>query len=90
MSRENKIKTHTFNKVVYDIDLAGPIDGTCDYPRGGKPSLRICKDISTFGGFETLIHEALHACQFLKTEKSVDRTANDIARFLWRLGYRVK
>jgi len=37
---------------------------------------------------EALIHEALHACVYELEEKVVERTAHDVARFLWALNYR--
>ena len=83
-----KLKTHTFNGVQFDVDLAGPVDGLVDNPKGGRPSMVICADLDTRRGLEACVHESLHACHFLKSEESVERTARDIARFLWRLGYR--
>ena len=82
------VKTATFNGVVYDVDLCGPIDGSCDQPNGGKPTLMITADLTTKNGFTTLIHECLHASSFHTSEDVVDRTAVDVGRLLWRLGYR--
>ena len=80
------IKTHTFNGVRYDIDFTGPIDGSCDYPGGGKPSIRICvTDLDTQRGVETVIHECLHACCWSKTEVLTEQSARDIARLLRRI-----
>ena len=36
----------------------------------------------------TLLHECLHASNWDKSEKVIDRTAVDIGKLLWRLGYR--
>lgn len=83
------VKTHTFNKVRYDIDLYGlPIDGNCDYPYPCKPVILICEDVNTKKGLETIIHESLHAENWAKSEEVVERTAKEISSFLWRLGYR--
>ena len=79
---------HTFNKVPYDILILGPIDGMCDSPKCKRPHLVICTDLKEEKGLETAIHEALHACSFSTGEEKINRTANDIARFLWRLGFR--
>lgn len=46
------------------------------------------RDMGTRIGLETLIHESLHACNWKASEENVTQTAHDIARFLWRLGYR--
>lgn len=85
------IKTHTFNGINYEIDISGPIDGICRNPRNeSRPSLRVCTNISTRKGLETLIHESLHACFWAKSEEKVEQTAYDVARLLWRLGFRCK
>ena len=84
------VKSATFNKVRYEIDVCGPIDGCCDYPHGGKPTIRICADLKFRKGLETAIHESLHASCWAKSEEKVTQTAKDVARFLWRLGFRLK
>jgi len=88
MDEQSEIKTATFNAVKYEIDICGPLDGWCNSPRGSDPVLRICTDLDKQKGLETAIHESLHACFWAKSEKKVAQTATDIARFLWRLGYR--
>lgn len=37
---------------------------------------------------DTIIHECLHACQPDLAEETVEEVASDIARVLWRMGYR--
>lgn len=82
------VKTAMLNGVRYDIDINNKaIEGYCDSPHGGKPGLHITDD-GTCRGLETIIHEALHAENWAKTERVIARTANEIARLLWRLGYR--
>jgi hypothetical protein len=34
------------------------------------------------------IHEGIHACAFILDEPTVDRMSSDIARLLWRIGWR--
>ncbi len=82
------VRTATFNGVKYDIDLCGPIDGYCDQPHGGRPTLAITADLATSVGLVSLIHEVLHASSFHSSEEVVDRTSTDLGRLLWRLGYR--
>jgi len=83
------VKTHTFNRVRFDIDLYGKaIDGKCDYPYQCKPVIMICEDVNNYKGLESIIHECLHAEQWAKGEDVVDRTAREIAKFLWRLNFR--
>lgn len=48
------------------------------------------EELDTAAGLETAVHEALHACNWLKSEAKVTETAHDVAGFLWRLGYRYK
>jgi len=83
------VKTHSFNGVVYDIDITGPIDGRCESPHEcGNPTLAIYTKEKTLSELEALIHESLHAEGWAKTEKVIERTAKEIARFLWRLNFR--
>ena len=81
----NKIHTHTFNGTTYDIVL-GDFDGYTD--TDNRYSLVIERNLDEQVGLETAIHEALHACNWHAKEKLVEITAKDIARFLWRLGFR--
>jgi len=37
---------------------------------------------------DTVVHETLHACLPDAAEEAINETACDIARLLWRLGYR--
>jgi len=83
------VKTATFRGTKYEIELDGPIDGRCEGTHDTKnPKLSIYVDLDSKVGLITVIHEALHACCFAKTEKIVTETAEDIARFLRRLGYK--
>lgn len=79
------VKTHTFNSRKYRVIL-GPLDGNCD--TDDHYWIIVGRDLSKRVGLETAIHEALHACRWTAQEKTVTITAKDIARFLWRLGYR--
>lgn len=79
------IKTHTFNGRKYRIILDN-LDGNCD--TDNDYWLIVERDLSKLVGFETVIHESLHACDWRMKEDKVNIIAKDIARFLWRLGYR--
>ena len=60
-------------------------DGDCHVqPR----QIRIRKSLKGQHKLDVIIHEILHAADWDKTEEWVDSTASDIARVLWRLGYR--
>jgi len=80
-------KTHTFDDKKYHI-IIDNLDGNCD--TDNKLWLIINRDLSKKIGLETAIHEALHACSWKTNEDKVTKTAKDIARFLWNLGYRRK
>ena len=88
--KETMVKTATFNKVQYEIDVCGPIDGFCNSPRGSDPVVRICTDLKTRKGLITVLHESLHAEGWAKSEEVVDRTSREIGALLWRLGFRLK
>ena len=83
------VKTHKFNGVKYDFHF-GKFDGACDPPKTeGDPNIYINLDRTDTRQFlETLIHESLHACHYACSEERVTQTAYDIARLLWRMGYR--
>lgn len=79
------VKTHTFDGRKYHI-IVDDLDGNCDTDT--KLWLIIERDLRERVGLETVIHESLHACAWSASEKKVSQTAKDIARFLWRLGFR--
>ena len=78
-------RTATFNGRKYHI-IIDDLDGNCD--TDSKFWLIIERDLNKKVGLETAIHESLHACSWKTNEKKVTKTARDIARFLWNLGYR--
>ena len=82
------MKTHTFCGKKYQITL-GSFDGLTD-TFSKERELIIMADLNTLTGLETAIHEALHACDWNKNEIMVGQTGHDIARFLWRLRYRME
>ena len=63
-------------------------DGECDDPSTKGRAIRISQNLSEKDELETLIHEMLHACAWFLTEEFVTRTARDISKVLWKLGYR--
>ena len=81
------VLTHTFNGLKYHI-IVDALDGNAD--TDDYYWLIIERDLKKRVGLETAIHEALHACSWSTNEEKVGETAYDIARFLWRLGYRCK
>ena len=91
----SKIKTHTFRTGKYIVERVNRIDGITDTPDPkGHVDRYICA--VTCGGVRELdnwLHEALHAegipDKYLHKKDGTSDTER-IARFLWRLGYRVK
>ena len=83
-----KVKTATFSGRKYTVSIGGKIDGLC-VNNFNERELLVNADVKTQKGLETLIHEALHACNWHREEIFVESTARDIGRFLWRLGYRL-
>ena len=87
------IRTHTFNghRVIIDIDPDG-VNGMVDCPYGTNPTstMHILKDPRSKEGFEVVVHETLHVLRWAETEEVVERTAKELVKFLWRLGYRMK
>ena len=88
----NIIKTHRFRGKRYSIRLGArlPADrrGDADAPRIPGRMIRIRNGMDGLTMLDTLIHEGLHACSWDMADEAVHETASDIARFLWRLGYR--
>ena len=83
--RMKPVRTATFDGKKYEViiqELDGLVSGR------GDRVISVNRDPNTKIGLETIIHETLHSCSWSKSEKVVTRTACDIARFLWRLGYR--
>ena len=64
-------------------------DGTCDSPVVKNKKILFRDNFNrSRRELDTFIHEALHACAWDLNEDAVSQTATDIAKFLWRLGYR--
>lgn len=62
--------------------------GDCDSPDERNKQIRIAEDLTGEVKMETVIHELLHAGDWGRSEEYVEQHAKDIARVLWRLGYR--
>ena len=84
------VRTHIFRGTKYEIEIENEyLDGRCEGKQTTKnPKLCIYTGLKSRKALETCIHESLHACCFARGEEIVNQTAKDIARFLWRLGYR--
>ena len=83
--------TATFNGKRYKVDVE-PHDGYCEHPDSkGLPRISFPYGLrNNRKSLDLMIHEMLHACNWYKKEETVDKTATDIARALWRMGWRLE
>jgi len=64
------------------------VDGYCDAPHVKGKKIRVDSRLQGIPELDTNIHEALHAAVWCLDEPTISQTAHDLARMLWRLGYR--
>ena len=85
-------RSHIFRGTRYRLKFghtwADETKGETDAPNQPKPEIRIRKHLRGLMLLDTLIHEGLHATLWDLDDDAVHATASDIARLLWRLGYR--
>ena len=62
--------------------------GHCDGPDVPNKQIIISTGMSEQKELDTIIHEAFHAADFNRREEHVNEFATDLARILWRLGWR--
>ena len=63
-------------------------DGLCDPPDTPSKRIRISHTLKGERQLDATIHELLHASHWDLDEVAINDTATDIARILWKLGYR--
>lgn len=93
---EQVVRTHTFIGKTYRIvegvtahdENGQPVHGYCECPETKKKELVAPVSGGTVHDLEIILHEALHACFWWLSEYFVAWAARDLARFLWRLGWR--
>lgn len=71
-----------------DIHPRRKFRGVCDPPDKKHKEIVVATDQSELSKLDTLIHEMLHAADWHKDEEWIETVGTDIARALWRLGYR--
>lgn len=88
----NKVRTHRFNGVKYEIKIIPHTVGQCTYPRNkdATPSIDVFHDLNTKEGIRILLHECLHAEDWSKNHDLIKRASIEISSLLWRLGFRIK
>lgn len=62
--------------------------GFCESPDTPNKRLVIDSRLTGEERLEVIIHEAKHAGGWYRSEEFVEQEASDLARLLWRLGYR--
>ncbi|MCP5019638.1 MAG: hypothetical protein GY938_30795 [Ketobacter sp.] len=82
------LKQITLNGTKHYVDVCGRLDGCADTNNSTVPTIMLMRDLTTRVGLETAIHEATHKLHPLMPEARVERSAHDMARFIWGLGYR--
>jgi hypothetical protein len=70
------------------VKLDEETGGECDSPDTRGKEIRISTDLGNQEELEVTIHEMLHAADWSKEEEWVEVIADDIARILWKLGWK--
>lgn len=97
-----KVNTHTFRGKRYNIRQVPPSKlnskadakkydrclGVCEPPTKKKKHIKVDNTLEGLEELTVLLHEAQHACHWDMAEEAVEDSTYDMARFLWRLGYR--
>lgn len=68
--------------------LPKTLDGLCDPPDKPGKKIKIRRSLRGERELEVIIHELRHAADWHRDEAAITQEAKDIARVLWRLGYR--
>lgn len=64
------------------------LHGFTENPKTKRKRIIVASDLTERDELETVIHEMLHAADWSKDEEWVTEAGADIARALWRLGWR--
>lgn len=75
-------------RLLFVSKLPQDIEGFCDNPAKKDKCIRVLRHLRGERKLTVLIHEMLHATNWELAEHHVDQVSMDIARALWRLGYR--
>ncbi len=64
------------------------VDGFCTNPQDPNKQIQVDSRLTELDELETLIHEMNHAMNWSLSEAHVTESSRDMARSLWKLGYR--
>lgn len=62
--------------------------GDCSAPHTKNKEIRVHSQLKGQKELEVYLHEMLHACNWHLDEEWIEAAGHDLARALWRLGYR--
>jgi hypothetical protein len=68
--------------------LPGGDLGKCDSPETPNKTIVVNPNQKGVDVLGTILHEAMHAAHWDLDEEAIDSASDDIAKILWRLGYR--
>ncbi len=77
-----------FFERVKNLEKKKGVLGLIDHPDAKKKTLSIDADLRDMQELEIIIHEFLHGADWTKDEEWIVSASTDLAKFLWRLGYR--
>ena len=87
-----QVKSHIFRGKRWNIKVrrkpAKTSHATIDPPQTKSKTIYIDPNMTGLVRLRSLLHEAWHGCDWDMAEEAVEQSAEDVARFLWRLGYR--
>lgn len=87
------VRTITINgkrwRLVYDGRIGNDKDGYCTPPDEPGRTIAVRSTLKGQRRLEVEIHEMLHAAMWSLDEECVRTVAHDLAKVLWRLGYRL-
>lgn len=76
-------------RVVNGETVVEHVRGDCDPPNKKGKTIRIAKNLPPREELEVIIHECLHAADWHKDEETwITPVADDIARVIWKAGWR--
>ena len=83
-----KMRSHTFRGKRFDVTFTEDVDGLCVTQNNRRGEVLLFTERPPKVFLESAIHEAMHAMNWSISEDVIAERARDLARFLWRLGYR--
>lgn len=84
-----EMKTARFRGVTYEVDIDSELHGVTI--NSDAPLVReivVSAHLPPRKYLDCLVHEGLHACFANASESEINAAATDLARFLWRAGFR--